>query len=138
VTGAAAESTLTDFGGHPRRRGAVVVDDAVVDPSADAEFGGRPRRRAGATFAAGVDGGCRNPWIAASNADNSAISSRTSVSRADRFSRFFFVAFSRRDARHVSSDRAAESANSSHSTWRASAASGVIDPPGPSGESAMS
>jgi hypothetical protein len=45
-----------------------------------------------------------------------------------RFSRLFFVALSRRAVRQDSSDRAAASANSSHSTWRPRAAAGVIAP----------
>jgi hypothetical protein len=66
------------------------------------------------------------PRIPSMSAASSAISSRTSTSRKARFSRLFFVAFSSRPARHVSSERAAASANSSHSMWRASAAAGVI------------
>jgi hypothetical protein len=64
--------------------------------------------------------------MARRSAESSVISSRTSMSLALRFSRFFFDAFSSRDARQVSSDFAAARANSSHSRWRANAASGVI------------
>jgi hypothetical protein len=66
------------------------------------------------------------PRIPSISAASSAISSRTSARREVRLSRLFFVAFSRRPTRHVSSDRAAASANSSHSMWRASAAAGVM------------
>jgi hypothetical protein len=116
---AAASEAAAAFGGRPRRFGALVVAGPVV--VADADLGGRPRRRGGCAGAAPCI-----PRIPSSNADNSAISSRTSARRAVRFWRFRFVAFSRRDARHVSSDFAAASANSSHSTWRANAAAGVI------------
>jgi hypothetical protein len=66
------------------------------------------------------------PRIPPMRADSSAISSRTSASRWLRLSRLFFVAFSSRPARQVSSERAAARANSSHSMWRASAAAGVM------------
>jgi hypothetical protein len=120
------------FGGRPRRRGGVVV---VVLALAAASFGGRPRRLGAAPLAAdatdaalfggrprrrGAGAALAPPdWsfrMAATSAVNSSISSRTSVSRDSRFTRFFFVAFSRRPARYVSSERAAASANSSHST----------------------
>ena len=65
--------------------------------------------------------------IALTSAVSSAISSRTSASRDVRLSRLFFVAFPSLAARHVSSERAAASANSSQSMWRARAAAGVID-----------
>jgi hypothetical protein len=76
-----------------------------------------------------VDRGAARVWrprIPSMRARSSAISSRTSARRAVRLARLFFVAFSSRPARQVSSERAAASANSSHSMWRASAASGVI------------
>jgi hypothetical protein len=63
--------------------------------------------------------------IALTRAVSSAISSRTSARREVRLSRLFFVAFSSRAARQDSSDRAAVSANSSQSIWRARAAAGV-------------
>src|SRR5207245_4892340 len=69
--------------------------------------------------------------IPSRSAASSAISSRTSVIRACRFARFLVDAFSRRAARQVSSDRAAASANSSHSRCRVRAAVGVIALPGP-------
>ena len=55
------------------------------------------------------------PRIAWTSAASSAISSRTSASRDVRLSRLFLLDFSSRAARHVSSDRAAASANSSQS-----------------------
>jgi hypothetical protein len=70
--------------------------------------------------------GAWRPRIPAMRAVSSAISSRTSVSRAVRLSRLFFVAFTRRPARQASSERAAARANSSHSRWRANAAAGAI------------
>jgi len=69
------------------------------------------------------------PRIAWMSAASSAISSRTSARREVRLSSVFFVAFFRRAARQVSSERAAARAKSSHSTWRASARAGVIAPP---------
>jgi len=68
------------------------------------------------------------PRIAWMSAASSAISSRTSARRDVRLSRVFFVAFFRRAARQVSSERAAARAKSSHSTWRAKASAGVIAP----------
>jgi hypothetical protein len=63
------------------------------------------------------------PWTSAAS---SATSADTSARRAVRLSRFLFVALSRRPRRRPSSSRAAASAYSSHSRWRASAAAGVI------------
>jgi hypothetical protein len=93
---------------------------------------------AGFEPAAPATGRAWSAWIAASSAVSSSISSRTSWSRAVRRSRLRLVAFSSRPDRHVSSDFAAARANSSHSTWRASAIDGVIfvaDRFGPDGAS---
>jgi hypothetical protein len=59
-------------------------------------------------------------------APSSRTSAVTSASRTVRFSRFLSVACASRSRRRVSSSRAAASANSSHSTWRTTAATGVI------------
>ena len=59
-------------------------------------------------------------------ADSSTTSALTSARRTVRLSRFFGVALSSRPLRRASSSRAAASANSSHSRWRATAAVGLI------------
>jgi hypothetical protein len=107
--------------------GAGVVAGCRVDAARDT------RGRAGffAAAEADLDADARpaRSWrfrIAWRSADSSSISSRTSANRAARRSRLRLVAFSSRPARQVSSDRAAASANSSHSTWRVRASDGDI------------
>jgi hypothetical protein len=104
-----AAATLGAVRGRPPAR-RVAGDDRVVFRDFDAGAAPDPRR-------------FLRPVTRAASSMTSAL---TSANRTERLSRFFDVALSRRPLRRASSSRAATSANSSHSTWRATAAVGLI------------
>jgi hypothetical protein len=102
------------------RVAAAVFEDAL-DFAAAALL--RRRVRADREAAAGRAWRFLSPCTSAPSSRTSAV---TSASRTVRLSRFLSVACASLSRRRASSSRAAASANSSHSTWRTTAATGVI------------
>jgi hypothetical protein len=128
---------------------AVVALGLAADLAEVVAFGAAAAAAAGRTLAAAIDGpvdfrgdallrrrvpvarddAAGRAWrffSPSTRAPSSRTSAVTSASRTVRFSRFLSVARPSRSRRRVSSSRAAARANSSHSTWRTTAATGVI------------